>query len=348
MTEALAIPLFAGVNVCLAWLLVGGGTSRRNAIVATGCGITLGTLILTRPPYEYLLPALLFAVGALILWNRHRRRVHAVALACILGFASLSVAPWLTHNYRTNDFVGLTSGYSSMVLRERLGYGEMSWRQWTAAFLYWTHGSDRELFTRLFGQETLRYFDGSDERMIIGEEISAELADSGVPKEDQLAFLIARVWDNLPKHLAVSVPLAWKGMQPYNRAGEQAVLRPSIIPDPWFSIACWLLLIFSFVRGSPRNRGALAALAFCPVVILTINALVSLNHFRYNIGLVTPLSVGVALPIVWFIDSTWNGLRRRVRYGALGADASRLRNERLGDGRSIDASRSRQSPERGP
>ena len=313
MTEVLVIPLFAGVNVCLAWLLAGGGTLRRNAIVATGCGITLGALILTRPPYEYLLPALLLAVGALIVRDRHRRRAHAVALACILGFASLSVAPWLVHNYRTHGFVGLTSGYGSSVLSERLSYNEMSGRQWVAAFLYWTHGSDRELFTRWFGQETGHYLrDLYRRQKMISSEIRAEFADSGVPKEDQLALLMARVWDNLPKHLAVSAPLAWKGMQPHDRTGGQAVLRPSIIPDPWFGIACWLLLIFSFVRGSPRNRGALVALAFCPVVILTINALVSPNHFRYNIGLITPLSVGAALPIVWFIDSASNGLRRWI------------------------------------
>ena len=314
MTEALVIPLFGGVNVCLAWLLVGGGTLRRNAIVATGCGITLGALILTRPPYEYLLPALLFAVSALIFRDRHRRRAHTVALACILGFASLSVAPWLAHNYRTNGFVGLTSDYSSKILGERLGYNEMSGQQWTAAFLYWTHEGDWKLLTRWFGQETLRYFDDSDERLrMMAKKARAELADSGVPKEDQLALLTTRIRDNLPKHLAVSVPLAWKGMQPEPTRWIRVIPQntvPSIIPDPWFGIACWLLLIFSFVRGSPRNRGALVALAFCPVVILAINALVSLSIFRYNIGLVTPLSVGAALPIVWFIDSAWNRLRR--------------------------------------
>ena len=295
MTEALVIPLFAGVNVCLAWLLAGGGTLRRNAIVATGCGITLGALILTRPPYEYLLPALLLAVGALIVRDRHRRRAHAVALACILGFASLSVAPWLVHNYRTNGFVGLTSGYGSVVLGQRLAYNEMSGWQWVASFLYWTHGSDRELFTRWFGHETLRYFDGSHERAAV-----------------MARGTMARVWDNLPKHLAVSAPLAWRGMQPHDRTGGQAVLRPSIIPDPWFGIACWLLLIFSLVRGTRRNRRVLLALMFCPTVIVTLNALVSLSYFRYNIGLVTPLSVGAALPIVWFIDSASNGLRRWI------------------------------------
>ena len=312
MTEALVIPLFAGVNVCLAWLLAGGGTLRRNAIVATGCGITLGALILTRPPYEYLLPALLLAVGALIVRDRHRRRAHAVALACILGFASLSVAPWLVHNYRTHGFVGLTSGYGSHILVQRLSYNEMSGRQWVAAFLYWTHGSDRELFTRWFGQETLRYFDDYQRAETMRGEMGAEFADSEAPREDQLALLMARVWDNLPKHLAVSAPLAWRAMQPHDRPGGQAMLRPSIIPDPWFGIACWLLLIFSLVRGTRRNRRVLLALMFCPAVIVAINALVSLSYFRYNIGLVTPLSVGAALPIVWFIDSASNGLRRWI------------------------------------
>ncbi len=300
MTEALTIPLFAGVNVCLAWLVTGGGTLRRNAIVAIGCGITLGALILTRPPYEYLLLGLPFAAIALVFGDRHRRRAHAIALACILGVASLVVSPWVAYNYRTGGFVGLTKSYSSHVFSHRLYYNEMSWRQWAAAFPYWTHGSGPKLATRLFGEETVRYLDDREARRRRDEGVLL----SKVSKEDSLAFLTARAWGNLPKHLAVSLPLAWRGMQPL----------------PWFSIACWLLLIFSLVRGTRQNRRALLALLFCPAVILAINALVSLNIFRYNIGLVTPLSVGVALPIVWFIDGAWNRLRRRVRYWALGAD----------------------------
>ena len=71
-----------------------------------------------------------------------------------------------------------------------------------------------------------------------------------------------------------------------------------------------MLLIFSFVRGTTEHRSVLAALTFCPAVVLAINALVSVSVSRYNIGLVTPLSVGVALTIAWAIDGVWNRLRR--------------------------------------
>ncbi len=340
LTEALVIPLLAGVNVCLAWLLAGGGTPRRNAIVATACGVMLGALVLVRPPYEWLLPALLLAGGALILRNRRRRRARAVALACILGAASAVVAPWLVHNHRTHGFAGLTKGYGSIVLGERLACNGMSARQWAAAFLHWTHGGDRKLPARLFGQETDPHPCVFDHEWVKtrGAQIRAEVAADGAPEEDRLAPLMARVRDSLPEHLAASAPLAWRGMQPWNRAGERAVLRPSFLPDPWFAIACWSLLVLGLVRGSRRNRRVLLALAFCPAVVLALNALVSLSLFRYNIGLVTPLSVGVALSVVRLVDSVRNRLRRGARTGRSEPERAVAGRAAEGGGGPVDAS----------
>ncbi len=349
LTEVLVVPLLAGVNVCLAWLLAGEGAPRRNAIVATGCGVALGALVLVRPPYEWLLPALLLAGGALILRNRRRRRARAVALACILGAASAVVAPWLVHNHRTQGFTGLTSGYAPVILSERLVHNGMSARQWAAAFLYWTPGADLKLLARLFGEETDRYFHGLLEReKAASAEMRAKVVAGAAPEEDLLAPLMARVRDNLPEHLAASAPLAWHGMQPWNRAGERAVLRPSFLPDPWFGVACWSLLVIGLVRGSRRNRRVLLALAFCPAVVLALNALVSASAFRYNIGLVTPLSVGVALSVVRLVDSARNGLRRGARTGRPASARAVAGRAAEGGGGPIDASRSRQSPERGP
>ena len=305
--ESLVVPLLAGVNVCLAVLVLGSTKEkrRRTVAVAAACGLLLGALALTRPPYEFLLAALPLAAAVWMLRDRPRRREIVVAAACIVMTASLVVTPWIVRNHVQKHFVGLVQGYGPEILIERLAFNAMTWRQWIAAFLVWSDadwGPDRavrRLATELFGAETvapLTYRNPDYYGRRAEEILNVEWAN--VAREDRLGFLLGRVWSDLPKHLAVSVPLAWRGMAQHEE-----------IP---FGSACWLLVLFGFVRGSPRNRSALAALAFCPVVILAVNAFVSTGLPRYSFGLLTPLSVGVALPVAWAVDGVWNRLRRLI------------------------------------
>ena len=124
--ENLVIPLFAGVNVCLAWLVLSGvrrrgGARLRTTAVAVTCGLLLGVLALVRPPYEFLLAAVPAAAAVWMLRDRPRRRAIAVATAWILVSASLVVTPWLVRNYTESGFVGFTEGYGPSVLMERAG-----------------------------------------------------------------------------------------------------------------------------------------------------------------------------------------------------------------------------------
>ena len=297
--ESLVIPLFAGVNVCLAWLVGGRGkTKPRSAAMAITCGVLLGALALTRPPYEFLLAALPVAAFIWMIRDRPRRRAIAVATTWILVSASLVVTPWIVRNYTEKDFVGFTESYGPGILLERLAFNPMTWRQWAAAFPFWSGGGGRRLATELFGHDTVAYLSyGRPE--YYGDRAIDEWNEmqANVAAKDQLGFVLGQVWAELPKHLAVSVPLAWRGMEQHRR-----------IP---YGSACWLLVIFSFARGTHRNRSVLAALAFCPFVILGINAFVSTSLPRYSIGLLAPLSVGVALPVTWIIEGAWNRVRRR-------------------------------------
>ena len=303
VVESLAIPLFAGFSVCLAWLVCAcigekpDRTTLRKSTVAVTCGVLLGALALTRPPYSYLLMALPLAAAAWMLRDRPRRRGIAAAAAGILAGALLFTAPWIAHNYTERGFVGFTKTYGAYILTERLVYNEMTWRHWVAAFPVWSGRAGRKLAAEWFGNDVVHWLVlGNPEgrqRRTQGDHILANVAP-----EDQIGVVLRHVWADLPKHLAVSAPLAWAGMKQW---------QGNRIP---FGYACWLLVIFSLVRGPRRSRGVMAALAFCPFVVLAINALVAGNVPRYSFGLLLPLSVGAALSVVLTLDGARNGLRR--------------------------------------
>ena len=300
--ESLVIPLFAGVNVCLAWLVLSGvrrrrgGARLRTTAVAITCGLLLGALALVRPPYEFLLAALPAAAAVWMLRDRPRRRAIVVVTAWILVSALLVVTPWLVRNYTEKGFVGFTEGYGPWILMERLAYNNMAWHQWLAAFPRWSGRGGHRLALEWFGKDTVRWLKYGEpevrERRISG---GGHLL-TNVATGDQLGVVLERVWAELPRHLVVSVPLAWRGMD-----------QTRNIP---YGSVCWLLVVLGFVLGSRRNRSVLAALAFCPFFVLAINALVSVSVPRYSIGLLMPLSVGVALPVAWMLEGAWSRMRR--------------------------------------
>ena len=298
--ESLVIPLFAGVNVCLAWLVLSGVRRRarlRTTAVAITCGLLLGALALVRPPYEFLLAAVPAAAAVWMLRDRPRRRAIVVVTAWILVSASLVVTPWLVRNYTEKGFVGFTEGYAPRILHERLAFNAMTWRQWLAAFPLWSGRGGYRLAREWFGPETVAYlsYGGPEYYAWRGIEEHERMLTTVAP-EDRLGVALGRMWSDLPKHLAVSLPLAWRGME------QTGVIR--------YGNALWLLVIFSFVLGSRRNRSVLAALAFCPFFILAVNALVSTSLSRYSLGLLMPLSVGVALPVAWAVEGAWSRMRR--------------------------------------
>ena len=302
-SEELVIPLLAGINVCLAWLVLSGVRRRgwirvRTAAVAITCGLLLGALALVRPPYEFLLAALPFAAAVWMLRDRPRRREIATVTAWILVSASLVLAPWIVRNHTAKGFVGLTEGYGSHILYERLAFNAMTWRQWMAAFPAWSGGGGLRLAREWFGPDTVAVFHPLHQEYYAWRGVEERTRMRAiVASDDQLGLVLGRMWSDLPKHLAVSLPLAWRGMMQS--------------PQIWYGNALWLLVIFSFVQGSGRNRSVLAALAFCPFFVLAVNALVSTSLPRYSVGLLMPLSVGVALPVAWIVEGAWSRMRRR-------------------------------------
>lgn len=292
LADNLVVPLLTGFNVCVAWLALG----RRPATAALACGLLLGLLVLTRPPYEILLAVLPAAAAVLAFRDRARRRAIAVAAAGVLLGAALVVTPWAMRSGTADS-----TTYGSTVLSARLTYNDMTWRQWLAAFPFWTSADLVDnAATRWFGA---RATDPLDKRHpdYFERRWDETTRTWKAHIERGPLFLSGRVLAELPKHLAVSVPLMWRGMS-YFRSGPCGI-------GP-YAAAVWLLLLFAFARGAPRNRRVLAALTFCPAVVLAVNALVSTNSAQYNLGLLLPLSVASALCCAWTIDGAGIRLRR--------------------------------------
>ncbi len=302
MTENLAVPLFTGVNVCLAWLALGRrpAATWRAAVRGGACGLLLGFLVLSRPPYEILLVVLPAAATVLALRNPTRRRAIAAAAAGVLLGAALVATPWAVRAAADS------TTYASMSLVVRLTYNAMTWRQWLAAFPFWTSMQEgkaeprNDAATRWFGDHATAPLDKRHPDYF--ERRWDETARTWKAHQERgPLFLSGRILAELPKHLAVSVPLAWRGMSEFR--------SPPCGIGP-YTAGVWLLFLFAFARGAPRNRRVLAALTFCPAVVLAVNALVSSNLSRYNPGLLLPLSVASALCCAWAVDGAQSRLRR--------------------------------------
>ena len=303
MTENLVVPLFTGVNVCLAWLALGRRPAAvRRTAAALACGLLLGLLVLTRPPYEILLVVLPAAATVLALRDSARRRTIAAAAAVGLLGAALVTTPWAMR--RGAD----STTYASAILVQRLAFNDMTWRQWVAAFPFWTSMQEWEAepghdaATRWFGRHATAPLDQRhpDYFMLRWDETARTWK---AHRDRGPLFLFGRILAELPQHLAVSAPLTWRGMSEFR--------SPPCGIGP-YAAGVWLLLLFAFARGAPRNRRALAALTFCPAVVLAANALVSINISRHNPGLLLPLSVAGALCCAWTIDGARSRLRRRT------------------------------------
>ena len=315
MADSLVVPLFTGVNVCLAWLARGRqpASAPRAAAAAGAGGLLLGALVLTRPPYEVLLAVLPAAAAVLAFRNRARRRAIGAAAGGFLLGAALIVTPWAV---RAAGDAGSMSPYVVGALVGRLSFNAMTWRQWLAAFPYWTSMQEWEaepgadIATRWFGPRTVAALDRRHPDYFYRRwnETSTRWK---AHREDGLPSLARHMLAELPKHLVVSAPLLWRGMTEFR--GPPCGIGP-------YAAVFWPLLIFGFARGAPENRRVLAALAFCPAVVLAVHVLAVGGGFRYNVGLITPLAVGSALCLARTIDGARRppaGRRFRLRSAAM-------------------------------
>ncbi|HLB80469.1 MAG TPA: hypothetical protein VJJ77_08195, partial [Dongiaceae bacterium] len=281
LTEILSLPLFTGFSLLLALAFRDGG-GRAMA----GAGLTLGLLALVRPSYGYLvlLVALLLGGSLAAGWPPLPSRRTVLRLAALFAAGYLAaVGPWLARNMVLFDTPALTRFYAGSALGPRVAYNDMSAAEWAAAFLYWLPdfgdswagaSLPPSAYAGLDLENPDGYYQQSAHRLVEKHgPLGPDAMFAAMIREDVLG--------NLPKHAAVTVPLAWRG---------------AFVADYW-SLATLPLLLAMFAGGLRRSRTDFVLYCLPAFFMLGFHAFTTINIARYNVGLVPVSAIAAAVAL---------------------------------------------------
>jgi hypothetical protein len=274
LTEA---PLLAAFPAFLALLLhATDPAARRGVALLLGLGAALGLLALIRPSYVYQAYAVILAIPLL----RRFRGAPAVGpyglgatLLVAAGYIA-TILPWMLRNALSLGEFAMTVGYDIDILVQRMFYNDMTWAEWWRAWIYWLPDFGDNLAISLFGEDAVRrlsLLEPTGFHYAGNPPISDFLQTHLGHKQATLGDLLPVLLSDLPKHVAVSLVMAWQGLW----AGK------------YITFVAALLAPFALVRMA-RTGQLSGFLVAGGVVLLMVGfyAFVSVSIPRYNLPMI--------------------------------------------------------------
>ena len=276
LSENLATPLFAALTLG-ALVLV-----HRGSYLTFGMtGAVLGLLALTRPVYQHFwIPLAGLMVGLSFMKQVPEKRYRRGAVVFFVVSALLTGA-WMTRNAVKLGRFFIAQG-GGLVLAQRSATNQMDGEEIVTSFLYWTpspmvrarllpHWYGAGIVADLDERHEARFREAMARRESMRKEHGWVWGDARLAREARSEIL------GMPfKHLLVSLPLAWRGMQ---------VESHVLLNLPLFA-ALFGALILAAVR-----RDLSGLVAFGPAVLsFALHTLATHNIPRYSV---------VLTPILW-------------------------------------------------
>lgn len=277
MTEILIIPLF------LIFLLFCLNLYKsKHFFWFFAIGAALGVLTLVRPSYLYLFYAtILFFIG-LCLFQKSRKTILG-ALSILLAFIVV-VSPWSIRNKTQLDTFALTSGgYAEAILVQRTNYNQMSWAEVGVAMIYWLPDFGDSLAKNMFPEELHRKL-GWGQDTYYSQQYAEKISSLSKELGGEERILSHLVMEEIltPKHVAVSLPLALRGLY---------------IAKYWGLIG--LIAFLFFLRKTVKEKDYSVLLLSLPLFFMVaFHAGLSVSISRYNL----PLILVYALSMAWYIN----------------------------------------------
>jgi hypothetical protein len=275
---------------------------QRSAGPLLALGVILGLLALTRPSNAYQAYAVILAIP-LLRHFRHAAPVGRYGLGALLLVAAaywITVLPWLLRNLIALGQFTLTTGYDTDVLTHRLAYNQMSWGEWARAWIYWLPDFGDNLAIQLFGNDAVSklslinpagYHGAGNPPVPIEQRIQPD----GSPAT--LGYLMmSHLLPDLPKHLAVTLAMAWQGLW----AGKYITFI-AVLLSP---LAMWCMAAAGWLRG-------FLVMAAPALLMVGFYAFISVSIPRYNL----PLLWVSALIFAALVEAAVRRLNRPDRTG---------------------------------
>lgn len=288
LTESLYLPVALMFGAAFARALLGASPGWSAA-----SGVLLGVLALVRPTFFYL-ALLLLPVVPVLAWVMGQRTMRAGVLLVALALAfTLTVGPWVVRNALAFDKAGITVGYGGRALSTRLAYNAMTVREYAAGWIYWLPDFGDKAAVALFGADTVSRLDlgnpagfYTEGRNALRAEVDAatgvNLDRRARPVGDPaLGWLLRHKLLAEPgTHAAVTLLLAWRGA----------------FVAKYFGLAGLVAVALALARRGPSPARRVLLVTLTPALLLLLfNAAVSLNIPRYNLPLVLPMSIAMAM-----------------------------------------------------
>lgn len=248
--------------------------AQRNTGILLALGIILGLLALTRPSAVYQAYAVILMIPLL----RHFRgavpigRYGLGALLLVAAAYTVTILPWMLRNLVSLGQFTMSVGYDTDVLAQRMAYNQMSWDEWWRAWIYWLPDFGDNLAIKLFGEDAV------DKLSLVNPAGYHGAGNAPVPLEHRIQpdgspatldyLIVSHLLPDLPKHLAVTLVMAWQGLW----AGKY-ITFVALLLSP---LALWCMAATGMLR-------AFLVMAAPALLMVGFHAFVSVSLPRYNL-----------------------------------------------------------------
>ena len=211
-------------------LLWGAFFSKHRRVCATGSGILLLALILTKAVYVYWM--YLLCVCLILSWIYKSRINKSITftLLLIVTPAFIGIGGWMARNYYYLDRLTLTDRANS-VIAIRTNYTKISWEQYSSGYLYFIPYYGPEIAKKYFGDIPENTYDDNKPGWVEKHMLPAFPPNfQSLSESDILLHFGQAMLQNLDKHLALIPLFIYRGMF----VGPCCTVEGNYIMDPPF------------------------------------------------------------------------------------------------------------------